>query len=107
MERNYAIDFFKGLAIYFVVLIHTNPFTGARLFGIEGERIDFVIDTVARFAVPLFFAVSGYLLASKMSASSNPTKLFCQLSKEEHGDYSEMAFNIYCFYHFNEYSKVY
>lgn len=51
-KRNKYIDAAKALACIFVVLIHC-MFPG---------KIGLVFRALARFAVPLFFAVSGYFL---------------------------------------------
>lgn len=50
--QNRTLDFFKGLACLLVILIHT-PFPGA-------TGIFFI--SIARFAVPFFFMISGYTL---------------------------------------------
>ncbi|GGJ91476.1 fucose 4-O-acetylase [Lentibacillus kapialis] len=65
MERHYSIDFVKFFAIFAVVCIHTGTLRDVQS-GIDGETIDFVINTVARFAVPFFFTVSGYLFFQKL-----------------------------------------
>jgi fucose 4-O-acetylase-like acetyltransferase len=59
MERNYAIDFVKFFAILAVVIIHTFP--GNDKLGY------FILDNVSRFAVPFFFAASGYLFSLKVN----------------------------------------
>jgi peptidoglycan/LPS O-acetylase OafA/YrhL len=53
-ERLTGLDAVKGLAILSVVLIHAAPAGG-------GGYRDHVVDGVARLAVPVFLAVSGYL----------------------------------------------
>lgn len=58
MERNYAIDFIKFFAILAVVVIHTFPSNGQLGY--------FILDNLARFAVPFFFAASGYLFGLKV-----------------------------------------
>lgn len=65
MERNYSIDFVKFFAIFAVVCIHTGTLKDVQ-GGIDGEIIDFIVDTAARFAVPFFFAVSGFLFYQKL-----------------------------------------
>ena len=56
-----SLDCVKGVACIFVILIHcTFP-------GITGE----VLRAIARFAVPLFFAVTGYFL---LDSHGNVTK---------------------------------
>ncbi|MFT9596505.1 acyltransferase [Mesobacillus sp.] len=62
MERNYTIDFIKFFAILAVVIIHTFP---------SNDQVGyFILDNLSRFAVPFFFAASGYLFSLKVS--SNP-----------------------------------
>jgi surface polysaccharide O-acyltransferase-like enzyme len=65
MNRNYAIDFIKFFAILAVVIIHTFP--SDTKFGY------FLLDNLSRFAVPYFFAASGYLFGVKVS--NNPTSI--------------------------------
>jgi surface polysaccharide O-acyltransferase-like enzyme len=58
MERIYSIDFIKFFAILAVIIIH--------IFPLDGFTGYFMIDNIARFAVPFFFAASGYFFAQKM-----------------------------------------
>lgn len=77
LDRNYAIDYIKFFAIISIVSIHTSPFSGANLFGIEGALIDdFIINVLARFGVPFFFVASGYLFAKKMTSTSSSSHYF-------------------------------
>jgi len=76
MERNYAIDYFKFFAIFFVVCIHTAPFNGTMVFGIDGNYINFLINTFARFGVPFFFIVSGFLFGQKLLTSKDKKVYF-------------------------------
>ncbi|UOQ94490.1 acyltransferase [Halobacillus shinanisalinarum] len=66
MKRISSIDFIKFIAMFFIVYIHSHSFKEVDLFGIEGDRIDFLIDTFARFGVPFFFMVSGYLVVKQV-----------------------------------------
>ena len=50
--KNHCLNVWKGIAAFAVVLIHCT------LPGVPGE----IIKGIARFAVPLFFMVSGYYL---------------------------------------------
>jgi surface polysaccharide O-acyltransferase-like enzyme len=65
LERNETIDYIKFFAIFFVVCIHTLPFSTYQFAGMDGEKINFIINVFARFGVPYFFVVSGYLLGQK------------------------------------------
>ena len=76
MERNYAIDYFKFFAILCVVCIHTAPFSETMFWGIDGNDINFVINTFARFGVPFFFIVSGFLFGQKLMNSNTNTVYF-------------------------------
>lgn len=59
MERNYTIDFIKFWAILAVVVIHTFP---------ANDQLGyFFLDNLSRFAVPFFFAASGYLFSLKVN----------------------------------------
>lgn len=76
-DRNYSIDFIRTVAILAVVVIHvstafldrTLPFTAS---------FDFLllINQFSRFAVPLFFAISGYMLAVRYSGSFSKTLFY-------------------------------
>jgi surface polysaccharide O-acyltransferase-like enzyme len=76
MERNYAIDYLKCYAIFFVILIHTQPFNNVTVLGVDGYYVDFVLDTLARFGVPFFFVASGFLFAQKLQSHSQEAEYF-------------------------------
>ncbi|WP_345242119.1 acyltransferase [Pontibacillus salipaludis] len=76
MERNYAIDYVKFWAILFIVCIHTKPFKGAMVLGVEGDDIHLLINTFARFGVPFFFVGSGFLYGQKLLTSGNQKEYF-------------------------------
>jgi surface polysaccharide O-acyltransferase-like enzyme len=78
MKRNYAIDYIKFFAIFAVILIHTQPFEETTILGIDGQYIDFVIDTIARFAVPFFFITSGYLFGKKIDFNKKGSIYFSE-----------------------------
>lgn len=71
-KRIYSIDSMRIIAVLFVVLIHTDPFKGV---GIYGNRVNFVVESSARFAVPFFFVTSGYFFALK-TTRRDPTDYF-------------------------------
>jgi len=68
MQRNYAIDFFKFFAIAAVVVIHTFPS--------DHELGFFFVDNFTRFAVPYFFAASGYLFGLKVKDNPHSWSYF-------------------------------
>lgn len=76
MERNYAMDYFKFFAIFSVVVIHTSPFRGLVFWGIDGKYISILITTFARFGVPFFFIISGFLFGQKLLTLTNTTVYF-------------------------------
>lgn len=71
MERNFSIDYIKFFAIFAVVSIHTGTVKGVFFGGVNGDDINFMINIAARFAVPFFFAASGYLFMQKMKYISS------------------------------------
>jgi len=78
MERISSLDFLKGLALFFVVLIHAKPFTG--LEGIFHE-FGIVLLNLARFAVPCFFLIAGYLFSKKLKAQEDQKYAWNYLTK--------------------------
>lgn len=58
--RNKSIDLLKFVAAIFVVCIHTK--TTSSVDNFERGSFSFIVDCVARFAVPFFFISSGYLI---------------------------------------------
>lgn len=71
--RIHYFDFLRGLAVLMVVAIHTNPTFGYDSFH---DATKVAVRQLLNSAVPLFFAISGYFLASKcLSSSSSLTGL--------------------------------
>ena len=65
-----SIDFFRYLAIFSVILIHTKPFMHD-LFPDSSYRLaEYLFNQPPRFAVPFFFMTAGYFLARKYQAGS-------------------------------------
>ncbi|MDB5963417.1 MAG: hypothetical protein JWP59_4711, partial [Massilia sp.] len=67
MGRIKSVDVARVCAIVAVIAIHTVPFENAG--SPVGSTLDLatVINQVARFAVPLFFILSGYFWAQKIT----------------------------------------
>ncbi len=65
--RNYKLDSLKFFSAIVIVLIHTNSLAPS----VRETDIYTFLNTVTRFAVPLFFVISGYLYVS----SSNKLKI--------------------------------
>ncbi|MCQ6276847.1 acyltransferase [Bacillus sp. V3B] len=76
MEKKhyYSIDLLKFFAIIFVVCIHSNPFIRVKIY--EDFDINFFIDVFARFAVPVFFVTSGFLIGQKILEGKNINEYF-------------------------------
>lgn len=61
-ERLKSIDSLRGLAILAVLLIHTTTRTlEASGFNISGFSFTIFLNQISRFAVPLFFLISGFV----------------------------------------------
>lgn len=75
MERNYSIDFVKCFAIFAVVAIHSKTLSGSEIGSVNGDDINFYINTFARFAVPFFFVASGYFFVQKINSIQTNTEL--------------------------------
>lgn len=62
-ERHHAVDALRVLAILAVVAIHTSTRTIEAVNGnIDALPFSFLVNQISRFAVPLFFLISGYVL---------------------------------------------
>lgn len=72
MERNYSFDKMRFYCIVAIVCIHTLPF--------KGTKFGWIINTLCRNAVPLFFICSGYWFYTKFS-SDYAKKHFLKISK--------------------------
>ena len=74
MNRNkeYAgVDYFKLIAAFLVIAIHTSP------LATYSETGDFVLTRIiARVAVPFYFMVSGYFLISRYAYNTDKLKSF-------------------------------
>ncbi len=83
MDRIQSIDTFRALAIIAVISIHTTPF-GGHESGLTYGYLDVLINQGSRFAVPLFFILSGFFFAKKIKKENliipimknNITRLF-------------------------------
>lgn len=71
-SRNQTIDVLKLVAAFFVICIHTKTTSSIDKF--EQHSFSFIVDNVARFAVPFFFMTSGYFINF-----ANRNKLFKRL----------------------------
>lgn len=65
MERNYAIDWVKGVGLLLVAAMHSN------IYGEFNWFANWLVNTEMRFVVPFFFLSSGYLLFQKIERSND------------------------------------
>ncbi len=58
-----AIDSMRVIAILAVICIHTTTrILEASSFNIQGSLVAFILNQISRFAVPMFFMISGFVL---------------------------------------------
>ena len=69
-----SIDFFRTIAIFTVILLHTSPFRDSN--NIFFETLYIGLSNATRFAVPFFFIVSGFLFGKQIHSGAMPGKLF-------------------------------
>lgn len=76
-SRSYSIDYIKSISILAVVIIHTSTAFLDRIIPLSFS-FDFLlfINMFSRFAVPLFFASSGFLLALKYHSEINTREFY-------------------------------
>ena len=68
--RIVSIDFFRFIAVFSVIIIHTKPFM-RDLFPDSSYRMaEYIFNQPPRFAVPFFFITAGYFLAKKYAGCS-------------------------------------
>jgi surface polysaccharide O-acyltransferase-like enzyme len=65
MNRIQSVDVFRAVAIIAIIAIHTTPFS--HQYSPIGFALDLatIVNQISRFAVPLFFILSGYFWATK------------------------------------------
>ena len=81
MHRIQSVDVIRVVAIIAVIVIHVVPFTD-QPNRIGGEwNAATVVNQLARFAVPFFFIVSGYLWAQKIEDERNVYPLTARMAK--------------------------
>jgi surface polysaccharide O-acyltransferase-like enzyme len=77
MTRNYAIDALRIIAILGVILIHVTSRSLAQgHYDLIGLYQIFFFERLARFAVPLFFIISGYTLQSRYDKTFDIKKYY-------------------------------
>ncbi|MEC5384637.1 acyltransferase [Uliginosibacterium sp. H3] len=71
MSRTGSVDVIRLIAIFAVIVIHTEPFNHSALPGSVFDA-GLVINQLARFAVPCFFILSGFFWARKFGETESP-----------------------------------
>ena len=74
-----SIDFFRTIAIFAIIVLHTSPFKGSDNVFFESLYIG--LNQAARFAVPYFFIVAGYFFGRKILSGTLPEKAFTLYAK--------------------------
>ena len=84
MKRIFYLDFLKGVAIFFVVLLHTAALGLSRAeIGTFTWEVCNVIDSLCRFVVPIFVIISGALLLDEKKSfyfTNNVVDVICSFS---------------------------
>ncbi|HJP99190.1 MAG TPA: acyltransferase [Rhodanobacteraceae bacterium] len=76
--RNSTIDLFRLVAIFGVIIVHTDPVTSSVFTGPANEAAQLLIGGAGRLSVPFFFVVSGYFFGRKIRTGAPPLPLFAQ-----------------------------
>jgi surface polysaccharide O-acyltransferase-like enzyme len=79
--RNTTIDLFRVIAIFGVILVHTDPVTRKVFTSAPEHLANLMITGAGRLAVPFFFVVSGYFFGRKLRAGAPPLPLFARYAK--------------------------
>ena len=74
MSRIESVDVIRFAAIAGVIAIHTHPYDNATDTAV-------VVDQIARFAVPFFFAISGYFWGLKIRNADSPLQVSIPMAK--------------------------
>lgn len=65
-----SVDVVRVIAIFAVVTIHTMPLDNTYIWIGRDLNVGYLLNQLARFAVPFFFVISGYFWASKINSGS-------------------------------------
>lgn len=71
MKRIESVDIFRLIAILAVIIIHTGPFQFSTWQGSRLLPLALSANQLARFAVPLFFALSGYFWGRRIHGGAD------------------------------------
>lgn len=90
-DRIYSLDTVKGLALLMVFFLHARwPNVGS---SVNTQSIEFILLSLSRLAVPLFFLTSGYLLKMKLETRETPQEewRYCKKFLKKIGFYYVIA----------------
>lgn len=79
--RNTTIDLFRVIAIFGVIVVHTDPVTRKVFTSAPEHLANLMITGAGRLAVPFFFVVSGYFFGGKIRGGAPPLPLFARYAK--------------------------
>ncbi|MGH8145471.1 MAG: acyltransferase [Rhodanobacteraceae bacterium] len=79
--RNTTIDLFRVIAIFGVIIVHTDPVMSPVFTGTANRLAQLLIGGAGRLSVPFFFVVSGYFFGRKTRAGAAPLPLFAHYAK--------------------------
>ena len=78
---NATIDLFRVIAIFDVIVVHTDPVTRKVFTSAPEHLANLTITGAGRLAVPFFFVVSGYFFGGKIREGAPPLPLFARYAK--------------------------
>lgn len=79
--RNATIDLFRVIAIFGVIVVHTDPVTRKVFTSAPEHLANLMITGAGRLAVPFFFVASGYFFGGKVREGAPPLPLFARYAK--------------------------
>ncbi|MBV8502677.1 MAG: acyltransferase [Paucibacter sp.] len=65
-----SVEVVRTVAIFAVIVIHTKPFEDTYISFGTAINVGYLLNQLARFAVPFFFVMSGYFWGSKINSGS-------------------------------------
>ena len=81
MKRNESVDTFRLLAIVAVIIIHTAPFQFSTWQGTRLLPLALLTNQLSRFAVPLFFTLSGYFWGCRIFSGADVMMMSISMMK--------------------------